>query len=408
VSLNAPCGLDYAAGHALLRGAGGVLLDQLAQPVTYTREGDSDVGGACFGGSEEAARTLAGRAWQVVEEAPRRPQAPSRSIWAIPEAIRARARGCMIGQLIGDSLGSLVEFKAAREVRRLYPEGVREMADGGVWNTLAGQPTDDSELALALARSLLVAGGEDLEATAAAYGRWYASRPFDCGSTTARALSAAAAASATKAESARSAASTLSASNGSLMRVSPIGIRAGDPKRAAQRAAGDSLLSHPHPACVTACRSYAAAIAVGIRTGDAAAMMQAAARFLGDEADPVIEHALREAGAGLAPADADGERQGWVAIAYQNAFSHLARGTPFDEALVATIDLGGDTDTNAAIAGALLGAAQGMHAIPRAMTLAILSCRPHRALGARQPRPQEYWPDDALELADALLVAGDG
>jgi ADP-ribosyl-[dinitrogen reductase] hydrolase len=45
----------------------------------------------------------------------------------------------------------------------------------------------------------------------------------------------------------------------------------------------------------------------------------------------------------------------WVAIAYQNAFYHLARGSSFEDALVETVALGGDTDTNAAIAGALLG-----------------------------------------------------
>ena len=66
-----------------------------------------------------------------------------------------RAEGCLLGQLVGDSLGALVEFKTAEEILRLYPHGVRNLADGGVWNTLAWQPTDDSEMALALARSLV-------------------------------------------------------------------------------------------------------------------------------------------------------------------------------------------------------------------------------------------------------------
>jgi fructose-1,6-bisphosphatase/inositol monophosphatase family enzyme len=42
VSLNGPCGWDYAAGHALLRGAGGVLLDQTGRDVTYTVDGSSN------------------------------------------------------------------------------------------------------------------------------------------------------------------------------------------------------------------------------------------------------------------------------------------------------------------------------------------------------------------------------
>ncbi|WDI37865.1 ADP-ribosylglycohydrolase family protein [Entomospira culicis] len=62
----------------------------------------------------------------------------------------SRAQGCLMGQVAGDSLGSLVEFKNPKMIRQLYPNGVRKLEDGGVWRTLAGQPTDDSELALAL------------------------------------------------------------------------------------------------------------------------------------------------------------------------------------------------------------------------------------------------------------------
>ena len=71
----------------------------------------------------------------------------------------SRAQGCLLGQLAGDALGSLVEFKSPEEIRRTYPDGVRELADGGTWNTIAGQPTDDSEMALLLARMLAERGG---------------------------------------------------------------------------------------------------------------------------------------------------------------------------------------------------------------------------------------------------------
>jgi ADP-ribosyl-[dinitrogen reductase] hydrolase len=54
----------------------------------------------------------------------------------------------------GDALGSLVEFQTTHDIRREYPNGVRKLADGGTWNTIAGQPTDDSEMALLLARML--------------------------------------------------------------------------------------------------------------------------------------------------------------------------------------------------------------------------------------------------------------
>ncbi len=53
-----------------------------------------------------------------------------------------RAQGCLLGQLAGDSLGSLVEFLSPEDIQREYPAGVRNLADGGIWNTIAGQPTD--------------------------------------------------------------------------------------------------------------------------------------------------------------------------------------------------------------------------------------------------------------------------
>ena len=43
----------------------------------------------------------------------------------------ARAQGCLLGQLAGDALGSLVEFMDEEKVRLAYPDGVRLLADGG-------------------------------------------------------------------------------------------------------------------------------------------------------------------------------------------------------------------------------------------------------------------------------------
>ena len=43
------------------------------------------------------------------------------------EDIQGRAQGCLLGQLAGDALGSLVEFQTPEEIRREYPVGVREL-----------------------------------------------------------------------------------------------------------------------------------------------------------------------------------------------------------------------------------------------------------------------------------------
>ena len=75
--------------------------------------------------------------------------------------------------------------------------------------------------------------------------------------------------------------------------------------------------------------------------------------------------------------------------------------------MVATVMAGGDTDTNAAIAGALLGAVHGREAIPAQWRRMITSCRPVSGLSpTRHPRPRAFWPADALELAELLALVG--
>jgi hypothetical protein len=65
---------------------------------------------------------------------------------------------------------------------------------------------------------------------------------------------------------------------------------------------------------------------------------------------------------------------------------------------------GGDTDTNAAICGALLGAVYGLDAIPAQWVDWVLNCCPQAGHpGVNRPRPECFWPVDALELADRLI-----
>lgn len=75
----------------------------------------------------------------------------------------------MLGQLAGDALGGLVEFESAALIRQKHPSGVRLLDDGGHWNTIGGQPTDDSEMALALAKSIVNHGAYEPEEAARAY-----------------------------------------------------------------------------------------------------------------------------------------------------------------------------------------------------------------------------------------------
>jgi myo-inositol-1(or 4)-monophosphatase len=105
MSLNTISALDYAAGHALLRGVGGVLTDGAGRAVTYTDLGDSDAVG-CFGGAPKAVAAMLRRTWRGSTE-PRRDWRVKLG-WprAVENAALDRAVGAMLGMLIGDSARS--------------------------------------------------------------------------------------------------------------------------------------------------------------------------------------------------------------------------------------------------------------------------------------------------------------
>jgi ADP-ribosyl-[dinitrogen reductase] hydrolase len=415
VSINSPGGHDYAGGHALLRGAGGEFVDQDGSPVTYSRSGESRTQ-RCFGGDPRILMELAKRDWkaiyrgEVFSKGDYDLSLPSRKEREVGGEILQRARGCLMGQLAGDALGSLVEFQSTAQIAAKYRHGVRELHNGGTFNTLAGQPTDDSEMALSLARSIVKGGRYDVREAARAYVSWYGSRPFDIGRTTSRALSALAASPQEDPLSISSmAAAAESQANGSLMRISPLGIwghslAAGE---LADYARKDSRLTHPHRLCQDACAVFVVAIARGVRSGEGPQQVfHHALAFADEHACPETAQIL--ANAALGPPEDYEHQMGWVAIALQNAFYQLLHAKSLEEGVVNTVMRGGDTDTNAAIAGALLGAVHGRAAIPEQWQRMLLSCRPIEGLGGVfKPRPRLFWPVDCLYLAEHLLACAE-
>jgi len=306
-----------------------------------------------------------------------------------------RAQGCLLGQLAGDSLGSLVEFQSPEEILRKYPDGVRELRDGGTWGTLAGQPTDDSEMALMLARSLMKCRGYDPEATRKAYVMWLNSAPFDCGNTVRRGL--------------RGDPDHHSQANGAMMRASPLGIFCcnHDPERTADFAHQDARLTHPHPVCVQANALFvmglAHTIAIGMKPHETYEYVQKCASDM--KGKPALMKAV--ANAATSPPHDYVSQQGWVLIAFQNALWQLLHAENLEEGVIDTVMRGGDTDTNAAIAGALLGAVYGLDAVPRQWRERLLNCRPERGKqNVMHPRPECFWPVDAMEIARCLVAGG--
>ena len=308
----------------------------------------------------------------------------------------SRAEACLLGQLAGDSLGSLVEFQSPEEILRKYPDGIRELADGGTWDTIAGQPTDDSEMALALARMLMKFKRYDADEARNAYLMWLDSSPFDCGATVAAGL--------------RGHLNHESQANGALMRIAPLGIFCCnlDKERTSEFAQMDAALTHPHPICLQTNSLFTMAIAEAVGQWKSAEQVYEDIRDWAAvmEVEKPLMKAISDA-ADRKPADYV-HQQGWVLIAFQNALYQLLHAKSLEEGVVDTVICGGDTDTNAAIAGALLGAVHGKEALPKQWVEKVLNCRPQSGQpNVRRPRPECFWPVDALHIARCLVAGGE-
>ena len=244
-----------------------------------------------------------------------------------------------------------------------------------------------------LARTLVEKGEFDREAIREAYIFWYESDPFDCGYTISSGL--------------MGHHNPDSQANGGMMRISPLGIFGTnhDLKQVADWARQDTAITHIHQVCQDTSALFTMAIAHAIRTGcDASTLYEQIVSWAAGVTtrQSIIE--IIKAAKDTPPEDYK-INQGWVLIAFQNALYQLLHAPSTEQGIINTVMQGGDTDTNAAICGALLGAVNGLSAIPERWVETLRNCRPEKdTLGVYQPRPECFWPVDALELA-AQLVA---
>jgi ADP-ribosyl-[dinitrogen reductase] hydrolase len=284
-----------------------------------------------------------------------------------------RARGALLGGAVGDALGAPYEFGPP-----LGPEIPIGMVGGGSFGWEPGEWTDDTAMAVAIAE--VSASGADLRLAPAQdriVGRWaaWARSAKDVGNQTRNVLGhvpdgAVHGAAAT----ARTAADELhrrtghTAGNGSLMRTAPVALAYLDDEAGLVEAAtAISGLTHPDPEAGEACVLWCLAIRHAVRTGELDARVGLAG--LAADRRPVWEGRLVAAEAAV---PADFVNNGWVVEALQGAWSAIAGaasddpGARFAAGVQAAVRGGRDTDTVAAIAGSLLGAACGEQAIPEA------------------------------------------
>ena len=337
---------------------------------------------------------------------------------------RARARGALIGLAVGDALGTTLELAepAAPPFPALATGPHRDVVGGGPFAVAPGQVTDDTQMAVCLASSLLAKGGFDPDDVAARYVEW-GHVAFDAGAQTREAL--AALERGTPPFEAGRAVWLASkgrppAANGSLMRTAPIGVRfARDPRARMAASLRDSSITHFDPRCQLACAALNAAIAAALTHRpteplalfeEAVAELIRATRLLARTRTispyarrAAVDAILEDMNLALEPDpqlyDSEVhllETQGFVRVALRLAFWELFRAPSFEAALIDVVNRGGDADTNAAVTGALLGAFWGEDAIPGRWRRTVMGALE----GQEGPFADAYHPRRLLALAE--------
>ena len=287
--------------------------------------------------------------YEVVQE-----QAPDLS----DQAVRDRAIGALVGLAVGDAVGTTLEFQA----RDSYPP-LTDMVGGGPFALAAGQWTDDTSMALALADSLIAFDGFDERDLMTRFLSWYedgayssTGRCFDVGVTTRQALGR------FKSTGDPVAGSTdpMSAGNGSLMRLAPVAIRYWQDQAVLRDAvARQSRTTHAAPEAVDACVAFAGRLADAIAGKPRSEVL--GTRIV-DLAPKIAEI---EAGSWRGKQRDDVRSSGYVVHSLEAAMWCVARTASFKDAVLLAANLGDDADTVAAITGQLAGAFYGWSAVPR-------------------------------------------
>ena len=291
----------------------------------------------------------------------------------------ARIAGVLTGMAAGDALGAGYEFNPPMAAS----EPVR-MIGGGLGDFAPGEWTDDTSMAVVIARALVASGGEVTEAACGEMVRewatWAQTAP-DVGSQTRAVLRGAQRRALEAGRGAPSASDAVaeaesvhrrsgrSGGNGSLMRTAAVALAflGRGPAEAFAAAERISALTHFDPEAGEACGLWTVAIRHAVLTGELD--VRVGLPLLPPDRAQVWEERLLRAEAGT---PREFPNNGWVVEALQGAWSAIAgsRGDGVDApthlraALEAAVRGGVDTDTVAAIAGALLGAAYGVPAIP--------------------------------------------
>lgn len=266
--------------------------------------------------------------------------------------------GCLVGLAVGDALGAPLEFLGRQQVRQRFPQGLRDMIASNLWKK--GEYTDDTQMALLLAESLLANKGFAASDLALRFLHW-AKTAKDVGHQTRAVLrmpgytefpeNCSMLYHANHPDS--------SAGNGALMRCAPVALfclHSCDQLAAISRAS--ARMTHHDPraqsACVILNAWIQAAICDGTRDHRAAlALLPEAERPFWQRLQRIEDYK-----------EEDILSSGYTVHTLEAAAWSFLTTQSYEEAIIRAANLGDDADTVAAICGSLAGAYYGYSSIP--------------------------------------------
>lgn len=302
-----------------------------------------------------------------------------------------RSQGAFVAALAADALGSQFEFCPQADLLRKPLHELTTLVDCGPWHTLAGQPTEDGELMLLVARMLVFQGSYAVQGALEAYQYWLGTDPFAINANTQQAFS--------------SGPLPQDFSANALVRQIPLALQAGrvSNSQLVSWAMADTALSQTAVLLQQLAALYVSLLAVAITRGVTGIELYEEVGQLARQlrVDPLIFQTIEQAL--FVPATAEQLQTCPVLAAFQNLLFQLQYAKSLRHAVADTIRLGGDTGTNAVLVAAVFGAMEGLDAVPEDWCQALENCRAQEGVtGVEQPRPETFWPVDAAQLAQQL------
>jgi len=242
----------------------------------------------------------------------------------------------------GDALGATVEFMSPGDIKREI--GVHRDIIGGGWlNLKPGEVTDDTQMTICVARSLVTSQEFNLKDIADRFVEWCNSNPPDIGKTCRAGILRY-----SRTGSLKPRHDVNGAGNGGVMRALPlILLYSHDQDAMRETVVSQSWLTHNNRESDMGCRCYADLVAAALSGANKEELRKIVGQY------PLF-----------APDRFDGKSGGYIVDTLRTVLYYFFATGSLEECIVAVVNNGQDADTTGALAGGLAGAFYGLEAVP--------------------------------------------